>query len=79
MYFIWQIVIGILAGFLAGKIMRGRGYGLLVDLLLGIIGSMLGGLIFSFLGLYSSGVVGELVVATFGAVLLIYIVRRIRG
>ncbi len=79
MYIIWQIVIGILAGFLAGKIMRGRGYGLLVDLLLGIVGSMLGGLIFSFLGLYSSGLLGELVVATVGAVLLIYIVRRIRG
>jgi uncharacterized membrane protein YeaQ/YmgE (transglycosylase-associated protein family) len=78
-YVIWQIVIGILAGFLAGKIMRGRGYGLLVDLLLGIVGSMLGGLIFSVLGLYSSGLLGELVVATFGAVLLIYIVRRIRG
>ena len=79
MYFIWQVVIGILAGFLAGKIMRGRGYGVLVDLLLGIVGSMLGGLIFSFLGLYSSGIVGELVVATFGAVLLVYIVRRIRA
>lgn len=79
MYIIWQIVIGILAGFLAGKIMRGRGYGLLVDLLLGIVGSMLGGLIFSFLGLYWSGLVGELVVATIGAVLLIYIVRRLRN
>jgi uncharacterized membrane protein YeaQ/YmgE (transglycosylase-associated protein family) len=78
MYFVWQIVIGILAGFLAGKIMRGRGYGLLVDLLLGIVGSMLGGLIFSLLGLYSSGLIGELVVATVGAVLLIYIVRRLR-
>ena len=79
MYIIWQIVIGILAGFLAGKIMRGRGYGLLVDLLLGIVGSMLGGLIFGLLGLYSSGLVGELVVATIGAVLLIYIVRRLRA
>jgi uncharacterized membrane protein YeaQ/YmgE (transglycosylase-associated protein family) len=79
MYFVWQIVIGILAGFLAGKIMRGRGYGLLVDLLLGIVGSMLGGLIFSLLGLYSSGLIGELVVATVGAVLLIYIVRRLRA
>jgi uncharacterized membrane protein YeaQ/YmgE (transglycosylase-associated protein family) len=78
MYLVWQIVIGILAGFLAGKIMRGRGYGLLVDLLLGIVGSMLGGLIFSVLGLYSSGLVGELVVATVGAVLLIYIARRLR-
>lgn len=79
MYLVWQIIIGILAGFLAGKIMRGRGYGLLIDLLLGVVGSMLGGWIFSLLGLYSSGLIGELVVATIGAVLLIYIVRRIRA
>ena len=38
MYLLWQIVIGILAGWLAGKIMRGRGYGVLIDLLLGIVG-----------------------------------------
>ena len=75
---IWQIAIGILAGFLAGKIMRGRGYGLLMDLLLGIVGSMLGGAVFGLLGLYSSGIVGQLVVATVGAILLIYIVRRLR-
>ena len=77
-YLIWQIVIGILAGFLAGKIMRGRGYGVLMDLLLGIVGSMLGGAVFGLLGLYSSGIVGQLVVATVGAILLIYIVRRLR-
>ena len=53
---VWEIVIGILAGFLAGKIMRGRGYGLLLDLLLGIVGSMLGGMVFGLLGLYSSGI-----------------------
>ena len=75
---IWQIAIGILAGFLAGKIMRGRGYGVLMDLLLGIVGSMLGGAVFGLLGLYSSGIVGQLVVATVGAILLIYIVRRLR-
>jgi uncharacterized membrane protein YeaQ/YmgE (transglycosylase-associated protein family) len=77
-YLVWQIVIGILAGFLAGKIMRGRGYGLLVDLLLGIVGSMLGGMVFGLLGLYSSGIVGQLVVATVGAILLIVIVRSLR-
>ena len=75
---IWQIAIGILAGFLAGKIMRGRGYGILMDLLLGIVGSMLGGAVFGLLGLYSSGIVGQLVVATVGAILLIYVVRRLR-
>ena len=79
MYLLWQIAIGILAGFLAGKIMRGRGYGLIIDLLLGIVGSMLGGLVFRLLGLSASGLVGELVVATIGAVLLIVIVRSLRG
>jgi uncharacterized membrane protein YeaQ/YmgE (transglycosylase-associated protein family) len=77
-YLVWEIVIGILAGYLAGRIMRGKGYGVLIDLLLGIAGSILGGIIFGFLGLYSSGLVGQLVIATAGAVLLIYIVRRIR-
>ena len=79
MYLLWQIAIGILAGFLAGKIMRGRGYGLLMDLLLGIVGSILGGTLFGLLGLYSSSIVGHLVVATVGAVLLIVIVRSLRG
>jgi len=75
---IWQIAIGILAGFLAGTIMRGRGYGILMDLLLGVVGSMLGGAVFGLLGLYSSRIVGQLVVATVGAILLIYLVRRLR-
>ena len=78
MFVVWQILIGILAGFLAGKIMRGRGYGLLIDLLLGVCGSILGGAVFGLLGLYSSGLVGQLVVATVGAILLIYIVRKLR-
>jgi uncharacterized membrane protein YeaQ/YmgE (transglycosylase-associated protein family) len=76
MYLIWEIVIGILAGFLAGKIMRGKGYGVLLDLLLGIVGSVVGGFVFSLLGLYASSVIGTLVVATAGAVILIYLVRR---
>jgi len=77
MVFIWQILIGIIAGWLAGKIMRGRGYGVLIDLLLGIVGSVLGGFVFGLLGLYAAGLVGRLVVATAGAVLLIYIARRL--
>ena len=77
MYLIWQIVIGILAGWLAGKIMRGRGFGVLIDLLLGIVGSVLGGFVFGLLGLYSSGFIGSLVVATAGAMLLLYIARHL--
>jgi uncharacterized membrane protein YeaQ/YmgE (transglycosylase-associated protein family) len=78
MYLLWQIVIGILAGWLAGKIMRGRGFGVLMDLLIGIVGSLLGGLVFGLLGLYASGLIGSLVVATAGAVLLLYLVRYLR-
>jgi uncharacterized membrane protein YeaQ/YmgE (transglycosylase-associated protein family) len=77
-YLIWQIAIGILAGFLAGKIMRGRGFGILVDLLLGIVGSMIGGFVFGVLGLYSAGLVGQLVVATVGAMLLLFLVRQLK-
>ena len=78
MYLIWTIVIGILAGFLAGKIMRGKGYGIVVDLFLGILGSVLGGFIFGLLGLYAAGLIGRLVVATVGAVFLIWIARQLK-
>lgn len=78
MYLLWEVIIGILAGYLAGKIMRGHGYGILIDLCLGVVGSVLGGMIFGLLGLYASGLIGQLVVATAGAVLLIVIVRKLR-
>jgi uncharacterized membrane protein YeaQ/YmgE (transglycosylase-associated protein family) len=77
MYLIWEILIGILAGFLAGKIMRGKGYGVLIDLLLGMVGSVVGGFVFGLLGLYSYGLIGQLVIATAGAVMLIWLVRRL--
>jgi len=78
MYLIWQILLGILAGWLAGKIMRGRGFGILVDLLVGIVGSILGGVVFGVLGLYASGLIGQLVVATAGAVLLLWLIRQLK-
>lgn len=78
MYLIWQICIGILAGFLAGKIMRGSGFGLLGDLVVGIVGSLLGGFVFGLLGISSSGTIGALVTATVGAILLLYLIRLIR-
>ena len=55
MGFIWYIVIGIVAGFLAGKIMRGGGFGLVINLLLGILGGVLGGWVFALFGLAASG------------------------
>jgi uncharacterized membrane protein YeaQ/YmgE (transglycosylase-associated protein family) len=78
MYLIWEICIGILAGFFAGKIMRGKGYGVLMDLVLGLVGALLGGFVFGLLGLYSYGLIGQLIIATAGAVMLIWLVRRLR-
>jgi uncharacterized membrane protein YeaQ/YmgE (transglycosylase-associated protein family) len=73
-----SICIGILAGFLAGKIMRGQGYGILLDLLLGIGGSILGYFVFGLLQLTPTGLIGRIAVSTAGAVLLIYIARRLK-
>ena len=78
MYLIWRILIGIIAGWLAGKIMRGRGFGLLLDLALGIVGSLVGGAVFGLLGLSAYGTIGSIVVATAGAVLLLYLIRQLK-
>jgi len=78
MWLIWTVVIGILAGWLAGQIVKGRGMGLVVDLIVGIIGSLLGGFVFGLLGLGAYGLIGRLVMATVGAVLLLLLIRVIK-
>jgi uncharacterized membrane protein YeaQ/YmgE (transglycosylase-associated protein family) len=78
MWLLWTIIIGILAGFIAGKIVKGHGMGTLMDLVVGIVGSILGGWIFTLLGLAAYGLIGQLVMATVGAVVLLLIVRAIK-
>lgn len=73
MGFIWYMIIGIVAGFLAGKIMRGGGFGLIINLLLGILGGVLGGWVFALFGLAASGLIGSLITSTVGAVLVLWI------
>ena len=72
MGFIWYIIIGIVAGFLAGKIMRGGGFGLVINLLL-ILGGVLGGWVFALFGLAASGLIGSLITSTVGAILVLWI------
>ena len=80
MSFLWFIIIGIVAGYVGGKIMRGGGLGLIVNLVVGIIGGVLGGWLFSLLGIYSTGgIIGSLVVATIGAIVLLWIVSLFSG
>jgi uncharacterized membrane protein YeaQ/YmgE (transglycosylase-associated protein family) len=75
---LYFLLIGFLAGWLAGKIMRGRGFGVLGDILVGLVGAVLGGFILDLFGFARYGLLAQLITATLGAVLLIWIVRKIR-
>lgn len=73
MHFIWYIIIGIVAGLLAGKIMRGGGFGVIINLLVGIAGGVLGGWVFGLLGITTTGIIGSLLTSVIGAILLLWI------
>ncbi|MEO5584034.1 MAG: GlsB/YeaQ/YmgE family stress response membrane protein [Flavobacteriales bacterium] len=75
---IWSIIIGGIAGWLAGLIMKGQGYGVLVNILLGIVGGLVGGWVFALLGIAATNLIGQLICATLGAVLLIMLARKLR-
>jgi uncharacterized membrane protein YeaQ/YmgE (transglycosylase-associated protein family) len=76
--FIWWIVIGLIAGWAAGRIMKGSGYGVFADIILGIVGGILGGWIVSLLGFGAGGLIWSILVAILGAVVLIWITRLIK-
>lgn len=78
MNFVWFILIGIVAGWLAGQIMKGGGFGLIGDLVVGVIGAVLGGFLFGLLGLEAVGLLGSLITATVGAIVLIVLLRLIK-
>lgn len=77
--FIGWIIIGLLAGWIAGHITRGRGFGCVVDIVLGLIGAVVGGWIFTKLGIQAWGFWGSLAAATVGAVVLVAIARLFAG
>ena len=71
---IGAIIVGIIAGFLAGKIMRGGGFGLLLNLLLGIVGGAVGGWIFGLLGVsWDYGWIGQIGTGVVGAIVVLYV------
>ena len=72
------LLVGVVAGFVAGKLMRGAGFGLLGDLVVGVIGSFVGVWVFGLLGLSAGGLLGLLVAAIIGAMLLLFLVRLIK-
>ena len=78
MEFVWFILIGMCAGWLAGQFMKGSGFGLLGNLIVGVIGALLGVFAFHLVGLAAYGLLGQLIVATVGAVLLLALLRFVK-
>ena len=79
MEFFWFILVGLVAGWLAGQLVKGGGFGVIGDIVVGVIGALLGGFLFSSLGVsMGGGLLGAIIVATIGAVLLIFILRLIK-
>ncbi len=74
-----QLILGGIAGWLAGKVMKGDGYGIIIDILLGLVGGWVGGSILGWLGITAGGDFGYLFTAFIGAVFLVWIVRLIKG
>jgi uncharacterized membrane protein YeaQ/YmgE (transglycosylase-associated protein family) len=70
---------GLIAGWLAGKLSRGRGYGCITDIILGLVGSFIGGWVFTKLGIFGGGFIYSLAAATLGAVILVAIVHLFTG
>ncbi|HTW81644.1 MAG TPA: GlsB/YeaQ/YmgE family stress response membrane protein [Terracidiphilus sp.] len=80
MTIVWWIVIGVIAGWITGKIMKGSGYGFWVDMLIGIGGAVVGGFIAGRLGFASSGgLIYTLIIAVLGAILLVFLFRLVTG
>jgi uncharacterized membrane protein YeaQ/YmgE (transglycosylase-associated protein family) len=75
---IWWIVVGLIAGWAAGRLMKGGGYGVIADILLGIVGGIFGGWVVGLLGIGPGGFIWTILVAILGAVLLIWITRLIK-
>ncbi len=79
MEFVWFILVGLVAGWLAGVLMKGGGFGVIGDISIGVLGALLGGFLFRSLGVsLGGGLLGSIVVATVGAIVLIFILRLIK-
>jgi len=79
MHILWFILIGLVAGWLAGKIMKGKGFGVFGDIVVGVIGALIGGFLFRELGVsLGGGLIGSLIVAGIGALVLLYVLRLVK-
>lgn len=78
MHILVWLISGIIAGWLTGLVVRGRGFGLLGDLVIGLVGGLIGGWLFGQLGIAAVSWIGEIIAAVVGGVILVAIIRAIR-
>lgn len=79
MNFLYFVLIGLAAGWLGSQIMKGGSSGMVTNLIVGVIGSILGGFLFNLFGLAATGLMGELITATMGAIILIFLLQKFAG
>ena len=77
MFFLWYLLIGLVAGWLANLVVKGRGAGLWINLIVGVVGGILGGWLFALFGVFAVGTVGSLFMALIGAIILLWIVTAV--
>ncbi|MGA3211042.1 MAG: GlsB/YeaQ/YmgE family stress response membrane protein [Terriglobales bacterium] len=79
MWLLWVIIVGLIAGWATGKIMKGSGYGAFMDIILGIVGGVVGSWVLRLLGIYTTGgLIPSILVAILGAVLLVALARMLK-
>ena len=78
MNLIWFLIIGALAGWIAGELTKGHGFGLLGNIVIGVIGAVIGGFIFGLVGLRAYGLIGDLIMSVIGALVLLFIASLFR-
>ncbi len=76
--FLWFLIIGIVAGWVAGRITKGKGFGLFGNLIVGVLGALVGGFLFDLVGLSAYGVLGSLITATVGAIVLLLLLGFVK-
>ncbi len=80
MFILWWIIVGLIAGFITGKIMKGSGYGTVMDIVIGIVGALIGGFIMRALGFVGEGgMIYTIIIAIIGAVILTWLIRLVTG
>lgn len=79
MSILWFLIIGALAGWIAGELTKGSGFGLLGNIVVGVLGALLGGYLFSLFNVTTYGLLGDIVMSVIGAVVLLFILSLIGG